>query len=178
MNLKEIYKKEIIPHLLKDFNFKNSNAVPRLEKVVINVGFGKLIKEPKILETVESTLRRISGQKPVFSKAKKSISNFKMRKGQIIGAKVTLRGKRMFDFLGKLIKITLPRVRDFRGVPLKSLDSQGNLTIGFKEFLAFPEIRPDEVEKVHGLEVTIVSNSKKREVAKQLFTYLGFPFSK
>lgn len=178
MSLKEVFKKEIAPKLMSDFKFKNINATPRLQKIVVNVGFGKMTKEPKILETVESTLKRITGQKPILTKAKKSISNFKMRQGQIIGAKVTLRGQRMYDFLEKLIKITLPRVRDFRGIPEKVLDSNGNLTVGFKEFLPFPEIRPDEVERVHGLEVTIVSNAGNLEIAKKMFTYLGFPFSK
>ncbi len=178
MSLREIYKKEVAPRLAKEFEYKNVNAVPHLEKVVVNVGFGKLVKEPKIVETVESTLKRITGQKALLTKAKKSISNFKIRQGQIVGAKVTLRGKRMFDFLEKLINITFPRVRDFRGITDNGLDRNGNLTVGFKEYLPFPEIRPDEVEKVHGLEVTVVSNCGNREVAKKLFTYLGFPFTK
>jgi len=175
MNLKEVYKKEVAVKLMKEFGYKNINSAPKVEKIVINVGFGKLSKEAKVAEMVADTLSRITGQKPLLTVAKKSISNFKLREGQIVGAKVTLRGKRMFDFLEKLIKISLPRVRDFRGLSDKSLDKQGNLTLGFKEHLSFPEIRPDEVEKIHGLEVTIVSSAGSREAAKKLFVYLGFP---
>lgn len=165
-----------MPALIKEMGYKNIQAVPKLIKAVINVGFGKLSKEPKIMETVENVLKRITGQKPVLNKAKKSISNFKVRQGQIIGAKVTLRGKRMNDFLEKLVKISLPRVRDFRGLPLKSLDKQGNLSLGFKEYIAFPEIRSDEVEKLFGLEISIQSNAKTRLEASRLFQLLGFPF--
>ncbi|KKR48472.1 MAG: 50S ribosomal protein L5 [Candidatus Magasanikbacteria bacterium GW2011_GWC2_40_17] len=175
MNLKEFYKKEVVGKLMKELGYKNINAVPKVEKVVVNIGFGKMIKEPKIAEIVEETLRRITGQKPVLAKAKKSISNFKIRAGQIVGAKVTLRGKRMYDFLEKLIKIALPRVRDFRGVSTNVFDEKGNMTIGFKEHLSFPEIRPDEVEKVLGLEITVVTSAKDKEEAKNLFTHLGFP---
>lgn len=175
MNLKEFYKKEVVGKLMKELGYKNINAVPKIEKVVVNIGFGKMIKEPKIAEIVEETLKRITGQKPILAKAKKSISNFKIRSGQIIGAKVTLRGKRMYDFLEKLIKIALPRVRDFRGVSNKVFDEKGNMTIGFKEHLSFPEIRPDEVEKILGLEITMVTSAKNKEEAKILFTHLGFP---
>lgn len=176
MSFKTFYKTTIVPALIKEMNYKNIHAVPKLVKAVLNVGFGKLSKEPKIMETVESVLKRITGQKPILTKAKKSISNFKVRQGQIIGAKVTLRGKRMNDFLEKLVKISLPRVRDFRGLPLKSLDKQGNLSLGFKEYIAFPEIRSDEVEKLFGLEISIQSNAKTRPEALRLFQLLGFPF--
>lgn len=175
MNLKELYKKEVVSKLMKDFGFKNVNAVPKMTKVVVNVGFGKSIKEPKVAEAVEATLKRITGQKPLLTKAKKSISNFKVRAGQIIGAKVTLRGKRMYDFLEKMVRVALPRVRDFRGLSSKGFDERGNFTIGFKEHLSFPEIRPDEVERIHGLEITIVTTAKNKEEAKKMFTYLGFP---
>lgn len=175
MSLKEIYKKEIVSKLMNDFGYKNIQAVPRIEKVVLNVGFGKTIKEPKMVEAAEATLSRITGQKPLLTKAKKSISNFKIRAGQIIGAKVTLRGKRMYDFLEKLIKVALPRMRDFRGLSLKALDREGNLTIGFKEHISFPEIKSDEVERIHGLEVTIVTSASSPEEAKGLFSYLGLP---
>lgn len=178
MSLKEKFQKEVAPKLKEEFKFKNVNAVPKLEKVIVNVGFGKMIKEPKMAEIVESTLSRITGQKPVMTKAKKSISNFKLRQGQVVGAKVTLRGDRMYDFLDKLINIALPRVRDFRGLPDRGLDKEGNLTIGFKEYMPFPEIRADEIEKVHGLEITVVANCGSREIGKKLFTYLGVPFSK
>lgn len=176
MSLREIYKKEVVVKLKNDFGYKNINAVPKVLKVVVNVGFGKLRKEPKIQETIEATLKRITGQKPVWGKAKKSISNFKIRQGEIIGAKVTLRGNHMYDFLEKMIRATLPRVRDFRGLPLKSVDSMGNMTLGFREHIAFPEIKSDEIERVHGLEVTIVTDAKSKEKALGLFKYLGFPF--
>lgn len=178
MNLKEHYQKNVVPQLMKAGDYKNVNAVPKIVKTVVHVGFGKISNEPKIKETIEANLKRITGQKPVLTAAKKSISNFKVRAGQIIGAKVTLRGARMYDFLTKLINITLPRVRDFRGLPAKSLDGQGNLTIGFKEHIAFPEIRSDEVEHLHGLEITVVSNALDRETAEKLFKLAGFPFSK
>lgn len=176
MSFKIFYKTKVVPELIKKEGYKNAHAVPKIVKAVVNVGFGKLVKEPKIIENVEGVLKRITGQKPVFTEAKKSISNFKVRQGQIIGAKVTLRGERMNNFLERLVKITLPRVRDFRGLPLKSLDKQGNLSIGFKEYIAFPEIRSDEVEKLFGLEVSIQSNAKTREEALNLFKLLGFPF--
>lgn len=176
MSLKEIYKKEVVAKLKNDFGYKNVNAVPKVLKVVVNVGFGKSRKEPKIQETVEATLKRITGQQPVWGKAKKSISNFKIRQGEIIGAKVTLRGNRMYDFLEKMIRATLPRVRDFRGLPLKSVDSLGNMTLGFHEHIAFPEIKSDEIERIHGLEVTVVTNAKSKDKALSLFKYLGFPF--
>lgn len=175
MQLKEYYQQTVIPQLMKELGEKNKMALPRLIKAVAHVGFGKLVQEPKIKETIEETLKRITGQKPVWTRAKKSISNFKVREGEIIGAKVTLRGKRMYDFLTKLIHVTLPRVRDFRGLPVQSLDRQGHLSIGFKEHIAFPEIRSDEVEKLHGLEVTVVSSAQNRAAAEKLFKYLGFP---
>ncbi len=175
MNLKELYKKEAVGKLMKDFGYTNINAAPKIIKAVVNVGFGKSLKEPKVAEAVEATLKRITGQKPLLTKSKKSISNFKVRAGQVIGVKVTLRGKRMYDFLEKMVKIALPRVRDFRGLSAKGFDEKGNFTVGFKEHLSFPEIRPDEVERIHGLEVTIVTTAKNKEEAKKMLTYLGFP---
>lgn len=178
MSLKDTYKKEIIPLLKVKLGYKNKNQVPKLEKVVLNVGLAKGLKDSSFLETVENTLTRITGQKPVKTKAKKSISNFKIREGMDIGMKVTLRDKRMFDFLEKLIKVTLPRVRDFRGLTLKSIDKGGNLNIGIKEHVAFPEIKADEIEKLHGLEIAIVTTAKSKEEGKALFEALGFPFKK
>ncbi|MBI5731794.1 MAG: 50S ribosomal protein L5 [Candidatus Magasanikbacteria bacterium] len=178
MSLKDFYQKAVVKKLTAEMGDKNIHSLPKIIKVVVNVGFGKLTKEPKIVETIEGTLKRITGQKPLWSKAKKSISDFKIRKGQIIGAKVTLRGKRMYDFLEKLIKAALPRVRDFRGLSLKALDDKGNLTIGFKEHLAFPEIKSDEVERIHGLEVSIITSAKNKEEAEKLFFYFGFPLRK
>jgi large subunit ribosomal protein L5 len=176
MNLKEKYKKEIVPEMKKIFGYKNDLAVPSLEKLVVNVGVGKNLKEPNFIEAVEKTLIRITGQRPVKTKAKKSISGFKIREGLVIGLMVTLRGQRMYDFTQKLINVTLPRVRDFRGLPEKSIDGRGNLSIGFKEYICFPEIRPDEVEKLHGLEVSIATTTKSHKEGLELFKLLGFPF--
>ncbi|MCX6745029.1 MAG: 50S ribosomal protein L5 [Candidatus Parcubacteria bacterium] len=176
MNLKEYYFKKAVPELKKQFGYKNEMQVPKLEKVVLNVGLSKGLKDATFIDTVESTLTRITGQKSIKTKAKKSISNFKIRQGMIIGMKVTLRGKRMYDFVEKLIKVTLPRVRDFRGLDPKALDNKGNLNIGIQEHISFPEIRSDEIEKIHGLEVAIVTTAKKRDEAKALLSALGFPF--
>lgn len=161
--------------MMKQFGYKNSHQVPQLKKVVINVGLSHGLKDPKFNESVEKNLSRITGQKAAFTLSKKSISNFKIRQGQIVGIKVTLRGERMYDFMEKLIKVTLPRVRDFRGLSRKSVDRLGNLNIGIKEHIAFPEIKSDEVEKIHGLEVTIVTNAPDQEEGLKLFQALGVP---
>lgn len=176
MDLKESYQKQVIPQLKKEFGYKNIFQVPKIEKVVLNVGLGRGLKDSSFIETVESTLTRISGQKPVKTKAKKSISNFKIRAGMDIGMKVTLRGKRMYNFVEKLIKVTLPRVRDFRGLPTEKIDNKGNLNIGIKEHISFPEIKADEIEKLHGLEVAVITNAKNKEEGLALFKALGFPF--
>ena len=175
MNLKEIYQKKAVPELKKQFGYKNDLQVPKLEKAVLNVGLGKGIKDASFIENAESTLLRITGQKPLKTKAKKAISNFKIRQGMVIGLKVTLRGQRMWDFVEKIIRVTLPRVRDFRGLDLKALDKKGNLNIGIKEHLAFPEIKADEIEKLHGLEIAIVTTAKTKEEGIALFLALGFP---
>lgn len=176
--LKEKYIKEVIPEMKKNFGYKNDLAVPRLIKVLINAGTGRALTDDKFLDTVKNTLERITGQKPIFTRAKKSISAFKIRKNMIVGAMVTLRGERMYDFVDKLINVTLARVRDFRGLDNKSIDHGGNLTIGFKEHLVFPEIKSDEVDKLHGLEVIIDTGAKNKEEAGHLFRLLGFPFKK
>lgn len=176
MNLKEYYFKKIVPDLKKQLGYTNNLQVPRLEKVVLNVGLGKGLKDATFIDIVESTLTRISGQHPAKTKAKKSISNFKIREGMVIGLKVTLRGQRMYDFVEKLVKVTLPRVRDFRGLNWKILDKEGNLNLGIKEHISFPEIRSDEIEKLHGLEAAIVTTAKTPKEAKALFLALGFPF--
>lgn len=176
MNLREYYFKKTVPDLKKQFGYSNDLQVPRLEKVVLNAGLSKGLKDATFLDTVESTLARISGQRPIKTKAKKSISNFKIRQGMVIGMKVTLRGQRMYDFIEKLVKVTLPRVRDFRGLDWKILDKEGNLNLGIREHISFPEIRSDEIEKLHGLEVAIVSTAKTPREAKALFLSLGFPF--
>lgn len=174
----EKYIKEVIPVMKEKFGYKNILAIPKIEKVVVNIGTGKGLQDAKFNEVAEATLLRITGQKPVKNVAKKSISNFKIRAGLIVGMMTTLRGKRMYDFLDKLVNITLPRVRDFRGLELKSVDQNGNLNIGFKEHIAFPEIKSDEVEKIHGLQVTVVTNAKTRAEGLEIFSLLGFPFKK
>ncbi len=177
-NLQAKYKKEIIPELKEKFDLKNLMTVPRLKKVVINTGFGRYNKEKDYIKNVEKALTAIGGQKPVFTKAKKSISGFKLREGMTIGAMVTLRKKRMYDFVEKLVNITFPRVRDFRGINMGSVDEVGNMTIGIKEHTAFPEIGNEDTDDIFGLEITLVTNCKNREEGLELFKQLGFPFKK
>jgi large subunit ribosomal protein L5 len=178
MSLKERYKTEIAPQLAKELGKKNVFEVPTVSCISVSVGIPAANKDQKLFEVVDNALARITGQKAIKTKAKKSISGFKIRQGLEIGMCVTLRGRRMWDFLDKLINVTLPRVRDFRGIPVKSLDRQGNISLGFRECLPFPEVRSDEVEKVHGLEVTIVTSTKDREEGRALLKALGFPFKK
>lgn len=176
--LKEKYKKETISALAAKFGYANTLSVPKVLKIILNVGISAAKRDDKYLELVTRTLTRISGQKPVFTKAKKAISAFKIREGNVVGAKVTLRKEHMYDFLDKLINVALPRVRDFRGLNRKMVDEQGNLTIGFKEHLVFGEIDPDEVESVHGLEVVISTTAKNKEEGLALLELLGMPFIK
>jgi len=178
MNLRDKYKKQILPELKKQFGYKNDLQAPKITKVVINAGFGRMAKEKNYVDNVVNGLTMISGQKPVLNKAKKSISSFKVREGMIIGASVTLRGKRMYDFLEKLINISFPRIRDFRGISDKSVDRQGNMTVGFREHLSFPEIKADDVENIYGLEICLATNTKDRAKGLALFTLMGFPFKK
>lgn len=175
-NLHKYYKEKVVPSLQKSGGYKNALAVPTVTKVVLNVGLGKGLKEKDFLEAVKNTLTRITGQKPVETLARKSISNFKIRSGMVVGVKVTLRGVRMWDFLEKLVKITLPRVRDFRGLALRGIDARGNYTIGFDEYIAFPEVKQDEGGRSHGLQVIITTNAQTREAGEKLFIELGFPF--
>lgn len=173
------YNKSAVPALKEKLGCKTTMQVPRVNKVVLNVGFGRHAKEEKYIESVERTLNLITGQKPVRNKSTKSISNFKIREGQVIGASVTLRGQRMYEFLDRLIMLTLPRVRDFRGLNPNSFDACGNYTVGFKEHLAFPEITgADMGEVIHGLEITVCSTAKTKEEGRALLTELGFPFRK
>lgn len=174
--LKKHYTKDIVSALKASLGKKNIHAVPRMEKVTLNVGLGAGIKDSQFQETVMSTLRRISGQKPVLTKARKSIASFKIRQGMPIGVKVTLRGPRMYDFVEKLVAVTFPRVRDFRGIERTSVDQGGNFNYGFKEHMAFPEISTDEVDRIHGLQVTITTSAKTHEEGMALFEALGFPF--
>jgi large subunit ribosomal protein L5 len=172
------YREIAVPAMTKEFSYKNVMAVPRLSKIVINVGLGQALKDAKFLDIVENTLRKITGQKPVRKKAKKSISAFKIRKGMIVGMMVTLRREKMFSFLDKLINVTLPRVRDFRGISAKKFDGHGNLSLGFKENIAFPEVSAEEIERMHGLELVICTTAKSDTEAEALLRHLGFPFSK
>jgi large subunit ribosomal protein L5 len=179
MRLKEKYNKEVLPVLVKNLGLKNKMQAPRLEKAVINVGLNaNKIKESDYSEAVKNTLRKISGQNPVERKAKKSISAFKIRKGQVVGMSVTLRGARMYDFIDKIINVTLARVRDFRGISPKSFDGRGNYSVGFREQIAFPEVRPEDADKLHGLEIVISTTAKDNKEGKELLTLLGFPFAK
>lgn len=177
-SLKEKYIKEVIPEMRKKFGYKNNLVVPKLEKVVINAGVGRALKDPKFIEVVEDTLTRIAGQRPVKTLAKKSISTFKIRQGMVVGLIVTLRQKRMYDFVEKLIKVALARIRDFRGLTPEMVDKNGNLNIGFREHVVFPEIRSDEIDRLHGLEVAVVTTAKTREEGRELLKLLGFPFQK
>jgi large subunit ribosomal protein L5 len=177
MTLKERYLKEIRPQLMKELGISNIMAAPKVTKVTVSVGLSQAIKDPKLMELIEQTLLRITGQKPVKTKAKKSIASFKIREGQIVGIMVTLRGERMWDFLTRFTQFTFPRIRDFRGISDSTVDAQGNMSIGFKEHLAFPEIRNDEVERVHGLQVTVTSTAGNRKNGLALFKALGFPFT-
>ncbi|MFH1426186.1 MAG: 50S ribosomal protein L5 [Candidatus Kerfeldbacteria bacterium] len=176
--LEEKYRKEITPKLKEQFQLKSQMSVPRMEKVVLNVGLGKSIQDAAYVDEAVSVVERITGQKPVKTRAKKSISNFKVRQGMVVGAKVTLRGERMYAFIDKLINVALPRVRDFRGLSPKGFDGKGNYSIGFQEHIVFPEISSDEVEKLVGLEVNIVTTATSNEQGKALLEQLGFPFEK
>jgi len=176
MGLKERYRGEIIPQMMKKFNYKNVMEVPRLEKIVINMGVGEAIQNPKALEAAVSDLTQISGQRPVVTQARKSVAAFKLRTGMKIGCKVTLRGKRMYDFLERLVNVVLPRVRDFRGVSPRSFDGRGNYTLGLKEQVIFPEINYDQIDKVRGMDITIVTTAKTDEEARELLLSMGMPF--
>ena len=170
------YQETIAPRLRTELKLKNLFQVPRLLKVVVNVGYGKQAKDQAFIDHVEKTLTLITGQKPVHHGAKKSISNFKTREGMKIGVSVTLRGRRMYEFVYKLVHLSLPRVRDFRGLSPKAFDQQGNYTIGFKENLAFPEVRAEAMDKIHGLEVTIMTSAREPASALAFLKALGFPF--
>ena len=170
------YRKETVPALMKELGFKNPNQVPRLEKVVLNMGLGEALANNKILESAVDQLAAISGQKPVITKARKSIANFKLRQGQSIGAAVTLRNERMFEFCDRLFNVALPRVRDFKGVSTKAFDGAGNYTLGIREQIIFPEINYDQIEKVKGLNVTFVTTARNDEHAMALLKHLGMPF--
>lgn len=174
----ERYKNEIVPALRKTFELKNIMQVPRIEKVVVNIGMGEAMDNPKALESAVSDLVIITGQKPVMTKARKSIANFKLREGRLIGTKVTLRGERMWAFLDRLMNTALPRVRDFRGVSPNAFDGRGNYTLGIQDQLIFPEIEYDKIDKLRGMEVTIVTSAKNDDQARVMLQLLGMPFKK
>lgn len=176
MRLAEQYKKEIVPKLTEQFGYSNVMAVPRVKKVTINVGVGRHTKDKAYIDGVVDTLRRITGQQPVLTKARKSIASFKLREGSIVGVTVTLRGERMYDFLQKLVHITFPRVRDFRGISAGSFDKTGNYSVGMKDTIAFPEVRAEDIEKVHGLEVAVTTTATTAAEGEALLRLMGFPF--
>lgn len=178
MLLQEIYKKEFVPALIKNLGIKNPMLVPKLEKIVINSCSSEALQNQKVLDTIAQEIAMISGQKPVKRKAKKSIATFKLRQGQLIGVSTTLRGERMYEFFSRLVKIALPRTRDFRGLSKKSFDGQGNYTLGVTEQIIFPEISPERTEKIRGLNITIVTSTPSDEYAYELLSIMGFPFRK
>jgi len=176
MGLKERYRQEIIPQMIKKYNYKNVMQVPGLTKVVVNMGVGEAIQNAKSLEAAVSDMTTITGQRPVVTKARKSIAAFKLREGMKIGCKVTLRGNRMYDFVDKLVNVVLPRVRDFRGISPRAFDGRGNYTLGLREQVIFPEIDYDKIDKVRGMDITVVTTAKTDEEARDLLRLVGMPF--
>lgn len=174
--LQEHYRNQVVGELMKKFNYTTVMQVPRVEKVVVNLGLGEAVQNPKVIDTAVQDIVTITGQKPVVTRAKKSIAQFRVRQGMPIGVKVTLRGQRMFHFLDKLMNVALPRVRDFRGVSPRAFDGRGNYTLGLREQLIFPEIDYDQVDKVRGMEVVVVTTAKSDEEARALLTLMGMPF--
>ncbi len=176
--LHDRYKEEVVPALMKEFGYKNIMQVPKIEKIVVNIGLGEAVANAKAIDAAVGDLQQITGQKPVVTRAKKSIAAFKLRAGMPIGAMVTLRGPRMYEFLDRLVGITLPRIRDFRGVSPNAFDGRGNYTLGLKEQLAFPEIDYDKIDKTRGLEMSIVTSAKSDEEGRRLLALMGMPFAK
>lgn len=176
--LKEIYQKEVVPVLMEKFTYNNIMQVPKLKKIVINMGIGEAKDDAKVLDHAVEEMTQISGQKPVVTRAKKAVSNFKIRAGMPVGCKVTLRGERMYDFLYKLVNVALPRIRDFRGVSPKAFDGRGNYTAGLQNQTVFPEILLDKVDKVRGMDIVIVTTAETDEEARELLALLGMPFRK
>jgi large subunit ribosomal protein L5 len=176
--MQERYQQEVVPALQNAFNYRNVMEIPRIQKVVVNIGLGEAMGNSKALEAAVSDMTTITGQKPIQTKARKSIANFKLREGVIIGVKVTLRGDRMWAFIDRLVNIALPRVRDFRGVSPDAFDGRGNYTLGLRDQLIFPEIEYDKIDKLRGMEITIVSTAKNDEHARAMLKFLGMPFRK
>lgn len=176
--LKETYKNEIAPALMSKFGYKSVMQIPKLEKVVLNIGCSELKENPKVLDAIMGDLSKITGQKPVATKARKSVANFKLREGMVIGAKVTLRGDRMYEFIDRFFNFALPRVRDFRGINPNGFDGRGNYNMGIREQLIFPEIEYDKIDKVRGMDITFVTTAKTDEEAKELLSLIGAPFAR
>ena len=176
--LKETYTNEVVPFLVERFKYENIMQVPRLEKIVLNMGLGSSKENPKAIESAVKELETITGQRPIVTKARKSIANFKLREGMNVGVKVTLRGEKMYDFLDKFMNISLPRVRDFRGISSKSFDGRGNYAVGIKEQLIFPEIEYDMVDQIRGMDIVVVTTANTDEEAKELLDKMGMPFKK
>lgn len=174
--LKQFYETEVVPNLKEKFQYGNLMQVPRLEKIILNIGLGEAINNIKILDSAVEELKMIAGQKPVITKAKKSIAAFKLREGMPIGCKVTLRKKKMYDFFNRLVNVALPRVRDFRGISGKAMDGRGNYTLGIKEHIIFPEIEYDKIDKIKGLNITVVTSAKTDEEGRELLKLMGMPF--
>lgn len=175
--LKDYYKKEIVPRLTKDFGYKNAMQVPKITKIVVNMGLGEALSNIKILDSASDEIGLITGQRPVITRARKSVANFKLREGNPIGCSVTLRREKMYEFLDRLVNVALPRVRDFRGISPKGFDGRGNYTFGIKEQIIFPEISYDKIDKIKGMNITVVTTAKTDEEARSLLRYLGMPFA-
>ena len=176
--MKTLYTNEVAPALLKKFNYKSTMQIPKLDKIVINIGLGEAKDNPKVIDAALSDLAAITGQKPVVTKAKKSIANFKLRQGMNIGAKVTLRGDKMYEFIDRLFNVALPRVRDFRGINPNAFDGRGNYSLGIKEQLIFPEIEYDKIDKIRGMDIIFVTTAKTDEEGRELLTLMGAPFTR
>ena len=176
--LKEVYRQEVAPALMKEFGYNNVMKAPRVEKVVVNIGLGEALQNPRALDSASADIAAITGQKPVITRAKRSIANFKVRQGNPIGLMVTVRGDRMWEFLDRLLNAALPRIRDFHGVPTKAFDGRGNYSLGIREQLIFPEIEYDKVERIRGLQLIICTSARSDEEGKRLLQLLGMPFSR
>ncbi len=174
--LKVLFQEKVLPAMMKEFGYKNPMQVPRIERIVLNVGMGEAVQNVKLLESAAGELEQITGQKPVLTRAKKAIAGFKLREGIPIGVKVTLRGTRMHEFMDRLVSVALPRIRDFRGISPKAFDGRGNYTLGLKEQLTFPEIKYDDIASIHGMDITFVTTAKRNDEAKALLAHLGMPF--
>ncbi len=174
--LKVLFKEKVLPAMIKEFGYKNPMQVPRVERIVLNVGMGEAVQNVKLLESAAAELEQITGQKAVLTRAKKAIAGFKLREGVPIGVKVTLRGTQMHEFMDRLVAVALPRIRDFRGISPKAFDGRGNYTLGLKEQLTFPEIKYDDIASIHGMDITFVTTAKRNDEAKALLAHLGMPF--